>query len=158
MCSSDLTFYGVGWLNGGNDLIATHFHLSVEDITWACRFLIFLGPIFAFWVTRRICFGLQRADRDKILHGRESGIIVRSPEGEFSEIHERLEPAELHTLTSHDVHRPLSLAEVTDDNGVPAPHLRRARMRAALTRWYFAERIEKPSTEEYREAITSGHH
>ncbi|HEY3870094.1 MAG TPA: cytochrome bc complex cytochrome b subunit [Actinocrinis sp.] len=152
------TFYGVGWLNGGNDLIATHFHLSVEDITWVCRFLIILGPIFAFWVTRRICFGLQRADRNKILHGRESGIIVRSPEGEFSEIHEPLDAGDLHKLTSHDVHRPLSLAEVTDANGVPAPHVRRARVRAALTRWYFAERIEKPTVEEYRESITSGHH
>jgi ubiquinol-cytochrome c reductase cytochrome b subunit len=152
------TFYGVGWLNGGNDLIATHFHLSVENITWACRFLIILGPIFAFWVTRRICFGLQRADRDKVLHGRESGIIVRSPEGEFSEVHERLEAGDLHTLTSHDVHHPLSLAQARDVNGLPSPHLRRARLRAALTRWYFAERIEKPTVEEYRESITSGHH
>ena len=35
-------------LAGSNDLIATHFHLSINDITWAFRVLIFLGPWFAF--------------------------------------------------------------------------------------------------------------
>jgi ubiquinol-cytochrome c reductase cytochrome b subunit len=101
---------------------------------------------------------LQRRDRDKVLHGRESGIIVRSPEGEFSEIHNPLDQGDRHKLTAHEVHRPLTLTEVTDANGVPAPRLRQAKMRARMTRWYFGERIEKPSEEEYRESITSGHH
>ena len=153
-----VTFYGVGWINGGNDLIATHFNLSVESITWFARFAIFLGPAFAFWLTRRICFGLQRRDRDKVLHGRESGIITRSPEGEFSEIHIPLPAGDRYALTSHEVHRPLTLTEVTDANGVPAPNLRRAKLRARMTRWYFGERVEKPTEEEYREAISSGHH
>jgi ubiquinol-cytochrome c reductase cytochrome b subunit len=153
-----ITFYGIGWLNGGNDLIAIRFNLSVESITWFCRFAIILGPIFAFWLTRRICFGLQRRDRDKVLHGRESGIITRSPEGEFSEIHTPLPQGDLHKLTAHDVHRPLTLTEVTDSNGVPAPNLRRAKLRAKATQWYFGQRVEKPSDEEYHEAITSGHH
>jgi ubiquinol-cytochrome c reductase cytochrome b subunit len=153
-----ITFYGVGWLNGGNDLVATHFNLSVESITWFARFAIFLGPAFAFWLTRRICFGLQRRDRDKVLHGRESGIIVRSPEGEFSEIHTPLPQGDLYTLTAHEVHRPLTLTEVTDSNGVPAPNLRRAKLRARMTHWYFGTRVEKASEEEYRESITSGHH
>jgi ubiquinol-cytochrome c reductase cytochrome b subunit len=153
-----ITFYGVGWINGGNDLIATHFNLSVEAITWWARFAIFLGPAFAFWLTRRICFGLQRRDRDKILHGRESGIITRSPEGRFSEIHTPLPAGDLHTLTAHEVHRPLTLTEVTDANGVPAPRVRQAKLRARMTRWYFGERIEKPTEEEYRESVSSGHH
>jgi ubiquinol-cytochrome c reductase cytochrome b subunit len=153
-----ITFYGVGWLNGGNDLVATHFNLSVESITWFARFAIFLGPAFAFWLTRRICFGLQRRDRDKVLHGRESGIIVRSPEGEFSEIHTPLPQGDLYALTAHEVHRPLTLTEVTDSNGVPAPNLRRAKLRARMTHWYFGTRVEKASEEEYRESISSGHH
>ncbi|HTJ67985.1 MAG TPA: cytochrome b, partial [Actinospica sp.] len=153
-----ITVYGILWINGGNDLIATHFNLSVETITWVDRVLFFVGPVFAFWLTRRICFGLQRRDRDKVLHGRESGIITRSPEGEFSEIHTPLDAGDLHKLTAHDVHRPLTLTEVTDSNGVPAPRLRLAKLRAKATRWYFGERVEKPTEEEYRQAISSGHH
>ena len=152
------TFYGILWFNGANDLIATHFHLSLESITWACRILIFVGPVFAFWATRRICFGLQRADRDKVLHGREAGIIVRSPEGEFSEIHAPLSDGDRYKLTSHEVHRPLTLTETADSNGVPAPRVRRAKLRAKATQWYFGERIEKPTAEEYHDAITGGHH
>jgi ubiquinol-cytochrome c reductase cytochrome b subunit len=152
------TFYGVLWLVGGNDLIATHFHLSLESITWFGRFAVFLGPAFAFWITRRICYGLQRADRDKVLHGRESGIIVRSPEGEFSEIHTPVSQGDLHKLTAHDVHRPLTLTEVADSNGVPAPRVRQAKLRARVTKWYFGERVEKPTAEEYHDAISSGHH
>ncbi|MBR7826521.1 ubiquinol-cytochrome c reductase cytochrome b subunit [Actinospica sp. MGRD01-02] len=153
-----IVFYGIGWINGGNDLVATHFNLSVETITWVDRVLIFVGPVFGFWLTRRICFGLQRRDRDKVLHGRESGIITRSPEGQFSEIHTPLPQGDLHKLTAHDVHRPLTLTEVTDSNGVPAPKLRLAKLRARATRWYFGERVEKPTEEEYRQAISSGHH
>jgi len=153
-----MTFYGVLWLVGGNDLIATHFHLSLESITWFGRFAVFLGPIFAFWVTRRICYGLQRADRDKVLHGRESGIIVRSPEGEFSEIHTPAPAGDRYKLTAHDVHRPLTLTEVADSNGVPAPRVRQAKLRARVTQWYFGTRIEKPTEEEYHDAISGGHH
>jgi ubiquinol-cytochrome c reductase cytochrome b subunit len=152
------TFYGIGWLNGGNDIIATHFNLSLESITWFARVFIFVGPAIAFWVTRRICFGLQRSDRDKVLHGREAGIIIRSPEGEYSEVHEPLSAGDRYKLTVHDVHRPLSIAQATDANGVPAPRLRRAKLRAKATEWYFGERVEKPTAEEYHESITSGHH
>jgi ubiquinol-cytochrome c reductase cytochrome b subunit len=152
------TFYAILWVGGGNDLIATHFRVTIESITWFGRFAIFLGPIAAFWITRRICFGLQRADREKVLHGREAGIIVRSPEGEFSEIHAPLSAGERYKLTVHDVHRPLTITETADANGVPAPHLRRAKLRAKITEWYFGERVEKPTSEEYHDSITSGHH
>jgi ubiquinol-cytochrome c reductase cytochrome b subunit len=152
------TFYGILWFNGANDIIATHFHLSLESITWACRVLIFVGPVFAFWCTRRIALALQRADRDKVLHGREAGIIMRSPEGEFSEIHAPLSDGDRYKLTSHEVHRPLTLTETADSNGVPAPRVRRAKLRAKATAWYFGERIEKASEEEYHDAISGGHH
>jgi ubiquinol-cytochrome c reductase cytochrome b subunit len=152
------TFYAVLWVVGGNDIIATHFHLSLESITWVGRVVVFVGPAFAFWITRRICFGLQRADRDKVLHGREAGIIIRSPEGEFSEVHAPLSAGDRYKLTQHDVHRPVSIAQAADGNGVPVPHLRRAKLRAKVTEWYFGTRIEKPSADEYHDAITGGHH
>ena len=92
------------------------------------------------------------------MHGREAGIIVRSPEGEFSEIHAPLSDGDRYKLTSHEVHRPLTLTETTDSNGVPAPRVRRAKLRAKATQWYFGERIEKPTVEEYHDAISGGHH
>jgi hypothetical protein len=49
---------------GGNDLIATHFGISLNGVTWFLRFAVFLGPVLAFWVARRIAIASQRADRD----------------------------------------------------------------------------------------------
>ena len=67
------------WIGGGNDIIATHFHLSINAITWFVRVAVFVvPPVIAFVVTKRICLGLQRRDRDKVLHGRETGIIKRA--------------------------------------------------------------------------------
>ena len=79
-------------IGGGNDLWATHFHLSINAITWFVRIGFFVVPVLAFVATKRICLGLQRRDRDKVLHGRESGIIKRLPHGEFIEVHEPLGP------------------------------------------------------------------
>lgn len=75
-------------IGGGNDIVATHFHLSINSVTWFVRVGFFVGPVIAFVVTKRICLGLQRRDKDKVLHGRESGIIKRLPHGEFIEVHE----------------------------------------------------------------------
>ena len=58
--------YGILLVAGGNDLFATHFNLSINTITWACRILFFVGPVIAFTVTKRWCIGLQRRDRDKV--------------------------------------------------------------------------------------------
>ena len=44
-------------------------------------------PPIVFFVTRRTCLGLQRRDREKLLHGYESGRVLRLPHGEFIEIH-----------------------------------------------------------------------
>ena len=38
------------------------------------------------------------------------------------------------------------------------PALSRAKLRAKATQWYFGQRVEKPTAEEYHESITSGHH
>ncbi|MGH3328676.1 MAG: cytochrome bc1 complex cytochrome b subunit [Streptomycetales bacterium] len=151
-----MTFYGLLWLGGGNDILAITFGLSINSITWAVRVLIFVGPVVAFMVTRRMCLGLQRRDRDKVLHGRESGIIKRLPHGEFVEVHEPISAERRYALTAHEVTAPLQAPPATDENGVPHPNHRIGRVRARLSRWYFADRIEKPTTEEYRAALAHG--
>jgi len=73
-----LTFYVVLFLAGGNDIIALKLHLSLESITMTLRILLFVAPVTAAWVTRRVCLSLQRHDRDLVLHGRETGHLVRT--------------------------------------------------------------------------------
>lgn len=62
---------------------------------------MFVLPAVVFVVTRRICLGLQLRDRELVLHGRETGVIKRLPHGEYVEVHQPLDQAELHTLTAH---------------------------------------------------------
>ncbi|MDT0382490.1 cytochrome bc complex cytochrome b subunit [Streptomyces sp. RKND-216] len=154
-----ITLYMVLLIGGGNDLVATHFHLSINAITWFVRIMFFAGPVLAFIITKRICLGLQRADKEKVLHGRESGIIKRLPHGEFIEVHEPLSQEQLHTLTAHDQPEPLEIGPETDENGVKRKVGAGTRMRAKLSKSYFGPesgQIPKPTAEEYRE-ITSGH-
>ncbi|MBL1096972.1 cytochrome bc1 complex cytochrome b subunit [Streptomyces coffeae] len=160
------TAFGVAWLTayfvmligGGNDLWATHFHLSINAITWFVRIGFFAGPVVAFIATRRICLGLQRRDRDKVLHGRETGIIKRLPHGEFVEVHEPLSQEQLHTLTQHEQPKPFEVGPAVDENGVARKIKRKDKLRSKLSKSYYGEQamIPKPTREEYQE-ITSGH-
>ncbi|MEU5547553.1 ubiquinol-cytochrome c reductase cytochrome b subunit [Streptomyces sioyaensis] len=160
------TGFGVAWLiayfvmliGGGNDLWATHFHLSINSITWFVRIAFFVGPVLGFIATKRICLGLQRRDKDKVLHGRESGIIKRLPHGEFIEVHEPLDQEQLHLLTQHEQPEPLELGPEVDENGVERKLSRAQKLRAKLSKSYYGEDsvIAKPTVEEYKE-ITSGH-
>ncbi|MEV6209747.1 ubiquinol-cytochrome c reductase cytochrome b subunit [Kitasatospora sp. NPDC051914] len=155
------TALGAAWISlylvllagGGNDLIATHLHLSLNTITYAVRVGVLVVPVAVFAVTRRWCLGLQRRDRDKVLHGRETGIVVRLPHGEYTESHTPLTPAERHRLTAHHQHRPAELPPRTDADGLPRRAGAPARLRTALSRsWYGpGGQITKPTAEEYRE-------
>ncbi|MGW4721327.1 cytochrome bc1 complex cytochrome b subunit [Streptomyces sp. NPDC004291] len=160
------TAFGVAWITaymimlvgGGNDLWATHFHLSINSITWFVRIFFFAGPVIAFIVTKRICLGLQRRDKEKVLHGRESGIIKRLPHGEFVEVHEPLSQGELHRLTAHEQYAPAELPPAVDENGVERKIGRLEKLRVKLNKGYYGEdsQIPKPTVEEYKE-IQSGH-
>ncbi|MFF7649674.1 cytochrome bc complex cytochrome b subunit [Streptomyces sp. NPDC007983] len=160
------TAFGVAWLTvyfvmlvgGGNDLWATHFHLSINSITWFVRIAFFVGPVIAFVVTRRICMGLQRRDKEKVLHGRETGIIKRLPHGEFIEVHEPLTQDQLHVLTQHEQPKPYEIGPEVDENGVRRKVGASQKLRARLSKSYYGKDafIPKPTSEEYKE-ITSGH-
>ncbi|MBE8472975.1 cytochrome bc1 complex cytochrome b subunit [Streptomyces justiciae] len=154
-----LSLYVVLLIGGGNDIVATHLHLSINAITWFVRIAVFVVPVLAFVVTKRVCLGLQRRDRDKVLHGRESGIIRRLPHGEYVEVHEPLAQAQLHTLTQHEQNGHYEIGPLVDANGVRRPVTASMRVRARLARVMFGPetQIPKPTVEEYRQ-ITSGDH
>ncbi|MEH0579938.1 cytochrome bc complex cytochrome b subunit [Streptomyces sp. B21-108] len=152
-----LTLYVVLLIGGGNDIVATHLHLSINSITWFVRVSVFVGPVVAFMVTKRICLGLQRQDRDKVLHGRETGTIKRLPHGEYLEVHAPLDRAQLFTLTQHEQAPPYEIGPLVDHNGVRRPVTVPQRVRARLARAMFGadSHIPKPTPQEYRE-LTDG--
>jgi ubiquinol-cytochrome c reductase cytochrome b subunit len=137
-----ITFYGVLWAEGGNDVIADKLQIPLYTVTWIARVLIFVGPLVAFIVTRRICIGLQRKDRDELLHGYESGIIRQLPHGEFIEVHKPVNEAARAVIESKKVPALMLPPGSDDPNGVPPPGSRGLLGRArAVANRAFAETI-----------------
>ena len=83
-------FYVVLLISGGNDVIAEKFDISLNAMTWAGRIGLLIVPPLAYYVTYRICLGLQQHDREVLAHGVETGIIRRLPDGRFIEVHQPL--------------------------------------------------------------------
>src|SRR5690606_1744687 len=131
-----IVFYGVLWAAAGSDLIALHFSLSIEGIVLTLQFALLLGPVAGFILAKRICLGVQRKDREIVLHGYETGRIVRLPGGEYVEVHEPVDAYERWRLIDHDSYEPPVLRP--DEAG----RIRlRDRARATLSRWFFQDRI-----------------
>jgi len=129
--------YGMFWLAGGNDIIATQFHVSLNNVTYFMRVAVFVVPVLAFIVTKRICLSLQRADRDRVLHGSESNIIVRSPDGGYSESHAPISQGEAYSLTRHPQ------LDALTPNGEKV-----GRTRQRLSRWFADGQVPTPTAEE----------
>ncbi len=148
-----MTFYGLLWAAGGNDIIAIKLHLSINQITYFMRVAVFVGPVIAFFLTRRWCISLQRHDSEKLLHGYETGVIMRSAEGAYSERHAPLPERTAYTLTARDRNETYSPEGDADPNGVEAPGAgRKQRTRARLSKLMYADNIQKPTAEELEEA------
>lgn len=149
-----ITFYLMLFLGGGNDIIATHLQLSINDITNSLRFLLIALPPVAYLITKRICLGLQRADREKVLHGRETGRVFRTEGGEVFELHEELSPFDRWVLVQHDTLRPVELPPAEDEHGVRRPGSRFDGLRRRVSRFYFEDRVEPVTPAE----LAAAHH
>jgi ubiquinol-cytochrome c reductase cytochrome b subunit len=90
------SFFTIATISGGNDVIADKFHISLNAMTWAGRIGLVLIPPLAYYLTVRICLGLQQHDREVLAHGVETGIIRRLPDGRFMEVHQPLAPVDEH--------------------------------------------------------------
>ncbi|MEU5190306.1 ubiquinol-cytochrome c reductase cytochrome b subunit [Streptomyces klenkii] len=142
-----IVFYAVLLAAGGNDVIAFSFRVSVNTLTWIFRIAVVLGPVLAFWVTRRICLALQAHDRRLLAEGRESGNVEQDVQGGLGEGHEALSAAQGYRLMVREVPEPLT---------APRPRAelpRRQRLRLALSSWYYGDRVEVPVTPEQRRAV-----
>ena len=150
--AAGITAYGVLWAGAGNDLIGPEFHLSIYQITWFLRIAFFVLPVIVFIIARRWCLSLQRHDRDLLLHGYETGVIVRSPDGEYTEIHRPIDPISAYNLTTHEQSTPLELPAREDANGVTAPKQGKERVRAKLSQFWYGDDVVKPTRQELDEA------
>jgi ubiquinol-cytochrome c reductase cytochrome b subunit len=153
-----MTFYGLSWAAGGNDLIAITLDLSINQITYFMRAAVFLGPVLAFIITKRWCISLQRKDEEVLLHGYETGIIMRSPEGGYSERHLPISEARAFTMTARDrdpdVAELHAAADGTDANGLEPKRSPLAGIRRRLQTTMYADNVQKPTAEE----LEAGHH
>ena len=150
--AAGVTFYGVMWAGASSDLMATHFQMSMEGVIHGLQVLLIIGPIIAYWTTKRICLGLQKKDRSIALHGYESARIVRMPGGEYVEVHKPLTEYERWELVSYDDYAPLMLRPGSDGR------IRFSqRFRAWMSRWFFEDRIVPPTQAELERAEHEGH-
>jgi ubiquinol-cytochrome c reductase cytochrome b subunit len=121
-----VSWYGVLWLEGANDVIADRFDIPLYTITWISRVAFFVAPMVAYYVTKRICLYLQGKDVEMLTHGVEIGIIRQLPNGEFVEETRQLTDEERGKIDSKHVYPELPAPDQADDNGVPAPAARGA--------------------------------
>ena len=137
-----LTAFIILAVAGSNDLIATHFHMSLNSITWALRVLLFVGPVITFWITKRICLSLQRKDRELVLHGHETGKIVRFANGEYIEVHRPLTEQERWLRVNFDAHKPLVIEPAEDSRGVRRKGYKQDVRWQKLSRFFYEDRVE----------------
>jgi len=147
-----ITFYVVLWIGGGNDVIAVGFDLSINFMIWLLRFSLIILPALAFIITKRICLSLQRRDRDLLLHGRETGRILRLPHGEFIEVHAPINDNERARIEGKPDIKPLPEPPETDSAGVANPKYKSGKRRAGLSRSIHRDAIEKPTADEIHHA------
>ncbi len=155
-----MTMYGLLWAAGGNDIIAIKLHLSINQITYFMRVAVFVGPVIAFIITRRWCISLQRKDQDDLLHGYETGIIMRVARGRLH----RAAPAAARgraptrspRATATEVRRARGRrrrATVWPRSGTGT-----AQLRARLSQWWYADNVQKPTVAELEEAHHHAEH
>jgi ubiquinol-cytochrome c reductase cytochrome b subunit len=139
-----------------NDILAIKLGLSINDITISFRIAFFLLPVVVFMVTKRLCLSLQRADRDLVTHGVETGRIVRTPEGRFYEAEEPLSEFDRWHLVQHEPLRPLALEDGADvdEHGVRRPRGPLYGARRAVSSFYFKDRVEPVTPAE----LAAAHH
>jgi len=148
-----LAFYGLLWIEGGNDIIANTFDLNVFAVTWAMRVALFVVPPLVFVFTRRVCLALQRRDRDKLLHGYESGVIKRLPSGKYYEQHQPISDEEHAVIMARAAApKPLPMPEKYDDKGVKQKWYAVKMTQAKLSHFFYGDQVPMPTAAEIEEA------
>jgi len=150
--AAGVTFYAALWAAASSDIIATHFHLTMEGVIVSLQAITILGPVVAYVITKRVCLALMKKDREIVLHGYESGRIVRLPGGEYIEVHQPVDEYERWKLVSYSDFTPL-MTRPNARGRITAME----KVRAGLSRWFFEDRITPVSQTELDQAHGSHH-
>lgn len=142
-----IVFYGVLWGAASADVAATALHLSIESLIVVLQLALLAGPLLAFELTRRICIGLQRKDRERLLHGFETGRIVRLPGGEYAELHAPLDRYERWRIAAYEP-APVEPARPDADGRMRVTD----RLRERVARWYLGPQAGGPAEAELTES------
>jgi ubiquinol-cytochrome c reductase cytochrome b subunit len=142
--AAGVTFYAILWATASTDILATFFQMSLNQILSFMQVMLIVGPILAYQVTKRACMALQHKDREIVLHGRETGRLVRLPHGEYIEMHERVNKYEMWKLVDYQDYKPSGLRPNSNGKITLA-----ARVRSFISRIYFEERISPVSSSEF---------
>ncbi|UNK72146.1 cytochrome bc complex cytochrome b subunit [Microbacterium sp. H1-D42] len=151
--AAGVTFYAVLWAAASSDLIATHFMLTMEGVIHALQALLFVGPVLGYFITKRICIALQKKDREIVLHGYESGRIVRLPGGEYVEVHQPVDVYDRWKLIDYEVYEPLVVRPNAKGRISWTQNLR-----SAMSRWFFEDRLLPLTQAEIDEADAHQQH
>jgi ubiquinol-cytochrome c reductase cytochrome b subunit len=146
--AAGVTFYAALWAAASSDIMATHFQLSIEGVIHVVQVWAVLGPFIAYFITKRVCIGLMKKDHEILLHGYESGRIVRLPGGEYIEVHEPVDEYERWKLLDYEVYEPIMLRPNSQGKITAG-----MRLRARMSHWFFEDRIAPPS----RSQLEAGH-
>ncbi|MFD7997253.1 cytochrome bc1 complex cytochrome b subunit [Streptomyces mexicanus] len=141
-----VVWYAVLLAAGGNDVIASTFQVSVNGLTWIFRVAFFLAPVAAYLITRRVCLALQQHERQLLEEGEETGEVYQDLPGGMAESHRPMDRQRRYKLLVRELPLPL------EHPGRQAPLHRR--LQAALSGWYYGERVEAPATAEERLQVT----
>ncbi|MER6981358.1 cytochrome b [Streptomyces carpinensis] len=142
-----VSVYAVLLMAGGQDVLSYVFHAPFEVLTYSFRALLFVLPVVAYHLTKRACLGLQAADRRRLTEGRATAEVRRTPGGGYQVVRTPLSGAEAYRILVRDEPRPRA-------HGTEVWRwFRKHRIRNALSRWYFAQRVELPTTEWQRKRI-----
>jgi ubiquinol-cytochrome c reductase cytochrome b subunit len=131
-----MAFIGTLWAAGSADVAAHQLDFAFEHLIFAGQMSVVFGPLIAFSVTRRVCLALQRKDREVVLHGYETGRLIRLPDGETIEVHAAADPATRWRVLTAEQHEPLALRP-RDDGRITAL----SRLRSGLSRLLFEDRL-----------------
>ena len=139
--AAGIVFYAVLWAAASSDLMATHFMISIEGAIRTMQVLLIVGPIAAFYIAKHTCLALQRRDRELVVHGRPTGRMVKLPGGEYMDIHAELDAYEKWDKIAYLTYEPLEVR--------PSPNGKittGTKVRAAISRFFFEDRVEPPTS------------
>src|SRR5688572_8960308 len=151
--AAGVTMYAVLWAAAASDIIATHFWVTMEGVIHTLQALLIIGPILAYFITKRMALALQKKDREIALHGYESGRIVRLPGGEYIEVHQPVDEYERYKLTDFETYEPL-VVRPNAQGRIPWHE----NVRAAFSRWFFEDRLSPVTQSELDAALSHQHH